>query len=104
MEGIDEKQRDKLRKEVKWLRWTKGRQIGEYLILPLVRHAKIPFDCYIIKYPVGSSIPRHTDPIKKGLAHHRLNFVFKKCKAGGEYQGEYVWKWGRVNVSSPRPA
>lgn len=43
----------------------------------------IPFDCYILKYPPGSSIPPHKD--KTEGKHFRVNFVVTHPK-GGEFQ------------------
>lgn len=46
------------------------------------------FDCYILKFPKGSSIDWHTDPLPNDVAvrkhHHRLNFFLKKPKEGGQ--------------------
>lgn len=44
----------------------------------------IGFDSYIIRYPVGSEIPPHTDPVKE-LRHFRLNIVIKRSKVGGRF-------------------
>lgn len=93
--------RKKISKNVKCFQWTRGRQIGEYLIMPIIRTKKLPFDLYIIKYPKGSYIPEHTDPVKKGFEHHRINFVFKKAHSGGEYKGTFEWKFWRFMKLRP---
>lgn len=44
----------------------------------------IPFDSYLIRYPEGSEIPSHTDPVQTGR-HYRLNIILKAPKSGGEF-------------------
>jgi hypothetical protein len=47
-----------------WLRWQKGRQNSGYdkLLLAAVPFP-IPFDCYLLRFPEGSQIPPHRDPV-----------------------------------------
>lgn len=69
----------------KLLRWQHGRQESGYdkmLLATLTR--PIPFDCYLIRYPIGSSIKPHTDPVKD-RRHFRLNIVVKPSPIGGEF-------------------
>ncbi len=55
--------------------WEEGRQGTGYRKLTLFRgHRFLPFDCYLIDYPVGSSVPTHTDPVE-GKRHFRLNIL-----------------------------
>jgi hypothetical protein len=44
----------------------------------------LPFDCYLIRYPIGSAIPPHKDQVSEGR-HFRMNLVLKKSRAGGEF-------------------
>lgn len=44
----------------------------------------LPFDSYLIRYPEGSSVPPHKDPVQKGK-HYRLNVILKSPKSGGEF-------------------
>ncbi len=44
----------------------------------------LPFDSYLIRYPEGSEIPPHTDPVSSGR-HYRLNIVLKSPRSGGEF-------------------
>jgi hypothetical protein len=44
----------------------------------------LPFDSYLIRYPEGSEIPPHTDPVLKGR-HYRLNLILKSSRSGGEF-------------------
>jgi hypothetical protein len=40
----------------------------------------IPFDCYLPRFPKGTQIPPHLDPI-----HYRLNNIVKRSPVGGEF-------------------
>ena len=44
----------------------------------------VPFDSYLIRYPDGSAIPPHTDPVQDGR-HYRLNIILKSPRSGGEF-------------------
>lgn len=44
----------------------------------------LPFDAYLLRFPEGSEIRPHTDPVSGGR-HYRLNIVVKKAQAGGEF-------------------
>ena len=49
--------RDYLRR---WLRWERGRQGSGYDKLLLAANAfLIPFDLYLLRFPVGTYIPPH---------------------------------------------
>jgi hypothetical protein len=66
-------------------RWQKGRQDGGYdKMLLFTARWPLRFDSYLIRYPEGSEIPPHTDPIKAGR-HYRLNIVLKSPRSGGEF-------------------
>lgn len=66
-------------------RWQRGRQGSGYdKMLLLTAPWPIPFDSYLIRYPEGSEIPPHTDPVKSGR-HYRMNVVLKSPRAGGEF-------------------
>lgn len=62
--------------------FKKGRQGTGYEKLTLWSLQRLKTDAYIIKYPEGSSIPPHTDPVD-GNKHYRLNLVLKKARVGG---------------------
>lgn len=66
-------------------RWQKGRQGTGYdkMLLATARWP-LPFDSYLIRYPEGSAIPPHTDPVQSGR-HYRLNIVLKSPRSGGEF-------------------
>jgi hypothetical protein len=66
-------------------RWQKGRQGSGYdKMLLLTAPWPVPFDSYLIRYPEGSEIPPHTDPVRSGR-HYRLNIVLKAPSSGGEF-------------------
>lgn len=66
-------------------RWQRGRQNSGYdKMLLATGRWPLPFDGYLIRYPEGSAIPPHTDPVKQGR-HYRLNIVLKASPRGGEF-------------------
>jgi len=66
-------------------RWQRGRQgTGYDKMLLLTAPWPIPFDSYLLRYPDGSEIPPHTDPVD-GKRHYRLNIILKSPKSGGEF-------------------
>ena len=69
----------------KAFRWQRGRQGSGYdKMLLLSAPWPIAFDSYLIRYPIGSSIPPHTDPVT-GKNHYRLNVIVKRSGGGGEF-------------------
>ena len=69
----------------KAFRWQRGRQGSGYdKMLLFTAMWPIPFDSYLIRYPEGSQVPPHKDPVTKGR-HYRLNVILKAPKAGGEF-------------------
>lgn len=66
-------------------KWERGRQGTGYDKMLLVTGTwPLGFDSYLIKYPEGSSIPPHTDPVKTG-SHYRLNIIIWKSPRGGDF-------------------
>ena len=75
-------------KNSNWLKWQKGRQGTGYDKILLAQNDKIiPFDCYLLRFPEGVSIPPHKDKVQRGK-HYRLNMILKKSKSGGEFLAE----------------
>jgi hypothetical protein len=67
------------------LRWQRGRQGGGYdKMLLLTARWPLAFDSYLIRYPEGSEIPPHIDPVTAGR-HYRLNVILKTPQRGGEF-------------------
>jgi hypothetical protein len=70
---------------MKFPKWQEGRQGTGYKVLTLINSKFFKFDCHILKYPEGSSIPPHKDPAKEGYEHYRLNITLKRSKIGGYF-------------------
>jgi hypothetical protein len=71
----------------KWFRWEKGRQgTGYDKCLTLASPFPVPFDCYLLRFPEGTEIPPHRDPVAAGR-HYRLNIVVKRAPSGGVLAG-----------------
>jgi hypothetical protein len=64
------------------MNWEEGRQGTGYFKKRLVETRwPFPFDLYLLKYPEGSSIPEHTDPVA-GKRHYRLNIELRRAVGG----------------------
>lgn len=61
------------------MKWKKGRQGSGYFKRLLLKGKT--WDLYLLKYPAGSHIETHLDPVE-GKEHHRINIVLKKSKGG----------------------
>lgn len=69
----------------KAFRWQPGRQgTGYDKMLLFTARWPLPFDSYLLRYPEGSEIPPHTDPVQAGR-HYRLNLILKSPRSGGEF-------------------
>lgn len=69
----------------RWFTWQRGRQGTGYDKMLLVTGTwPTGFDCYLIRYPEGSAIPPHTDPVT-AKKHYRLNIVIWKSPRGGDF-------------------
>ena len=77
------------------LAWEQGRQNSGYWKC-LLAQVRPYFDCYLLKYPQGSQISRHQDPVTD-RRHYRLNIVLWKAAKGGVFSCENpLLSWGRV--------
>lgn len=66
-------------------RWEQGRQgTGYEKMLLFTARWPLRFDSYLLRYPTGSEIPPHVDPVESGR-HYRLNVVVRSSKSGGEF-------------------
>ena len=83
-------------------RWQRGRQGSGYdKMLLLTAPWPLPFDSYLIRYPEGSSVPPHTDPVQQGR-HYRLNVILKSPKSGGEFVcADPIYSSKRVKLFRP---
>jgi hypothetical protein len=62
--------------------WIEGRQ-GSGYFKKLIFQGPF-FDCYLLKFPEGSCVHWHTDPVP-GKRHWRLNIFLKQCERGGHF-------------------
>ena len=70
---------------MKALSWQRGRQGTGYDKMRLLSGGwPIGFDCYLIRYPIGSQIPPHKDPVRTGR-HYRLNVIVWRSPKGREF-------------------
>jgi hypothetical protein len=68
---------------MRWLTWHNGRQAGGYSKLPLLpQWMSVLFNAaaYILKFPTGTGITEHTDPVEKGYNHYRINITLWKSR------------------------
>jgi hypothetical protein len=81
----------------KWLRWEQGRQLTGYdKMLLLAGRFPVPFDCYLLRFPEGSEISPHRDPVT-GRRHYSLNIILKKSPGGGDFVcGDPIVDYGRI--------
>jgi len=77
-------------------RWMSGRGGGGYSKLPLIEW---PFmDAYILKYPTGSYLPSHRDPLFVA-DHYRCNVVLQHADEGGRFIcDKTILKVGRLAI------
>ncbi len=69
----------------KLFRWERGRQQSGYDKMLLFGTLwPVKCDTYLLKFPEGSEIKPHTDPVRTGR-HYRLNIVLKNAKEGGDF-------------------
>ena len=83
-------------------RWQRGRQgTGYDKMLLLTARWPLPFDSYLLRYPEGTEIPPHTDPVRAGR-HYRLNLILKSPRSGGEFVcASPLWANARIKLFRP---
>ncbi|MDR3418628.1 MAG: hypothetical protein P4L83_20850 [Nevskia sp.] len=54
-------------------------------MLLLQSRVPLPFDMYLLRFPVGSGVGVHTDRVESGQ-HYRLNIILKPARRGGEFR------------------
>lgn len=83
-------------------RWQKGRQgTGYDKMLLITAPWPVPFDSYLIRYPEGSEIPSHTDPVAKGR-HYRFNLILKAPRSGGDFVCSHpIYETKRIKLFRP---
>lgn len=81
-----------------WYRWQPGRQGSGYEKMILCRF--LFFDLYLLRYPTGSYIDKHIDPVPR-WRHFRLNFVLKKAEGGDFVCPDAFLNSGRIKFFRP---
>jgi hypothetical protein len=85
-----------------WMRWQRGRQgTGYDKLLLWVNPFLIPFDLYILRFPDGTEVPPHRDPVT-ARRHYRLNIILKRPRSGGEFLCEDpIFETRRIKLFRP---
>jgi hypothetical protein len=85
-----------------WMRWQQGRQgTGYDKLLILVNPFLIPFDLYLLRFPDGTEIPSHRDPVTE-RRHFRLNIILKRPRSGGEFScQDPIFETKRIKLFRP---
>jgi hypothetical protein len=60
---------------MKFFEWTLGRQGTGYEKMPLFISKQLKCDFYLLKFPAGTVVPTHTDPVDKEYDHYRINYT-----------------------------
>jgi hypothetical protein len=61
----------------------------------------VRFDLYLLRYPTGSSVPAHVDPVD-GQRHFRLNVVLREATVGGRFMCvSPIFETRRIKVFRP---
>jgi hypothetical protein len=86
----------------KALRWERGRQQSGYdKMLLILSPFPVPFDWYLLRFPTGSEIPPHVDPVD-GRRHFRLNIILRPAQKGGEFIcTDPIWNRKRIKLFRP---
>lgn len=85
-------------------KWVDGIHQTGYRILTLAyvsRFTPVPFDCYLIEYPPGSSIPPHKDVLKSGNKHFRVNLILTHPEGGEFVVEKAIFKSKWLNIFRP---
>lgn len=88
----------------KWLRWEKGRQEGSYskmLLIPEWLSNFLNADAYLLKFPVGSSVIKHKDPVQEGYKHYRMNITLSGKGKGRMYILGPIIRFWRIEIFRP---
>ena len=90
-----------LRKILSRLPWQSGRQNSGYYKLKLLISTRFLFDVYILKFPEGSYIDNHRDPVTNDFDHYRMNIVLIPAIRGGKFVIAGKAQEGRVHRFRP---
>lgn len=82
-------------------KWQQGRQMTHYYKMLMLRSERFRFDIYLLKFPTGSYINDHKDPVPNGYEHHRINFILNKNFKGGKFVIKGKSQEGRIHRFRP---
>jgi hypothetical protein len=91
---------------MKFFTWEPGRQDTGYQRLRVIhwgfpnwlKKRALGIDLYVLRYPAGSYLPVHTDPVP-GYRHFRFNVVMKQSKSGGKFLCDNtIFNTGRIKL------
>jgi hypothetical protein len=61
----------------------------------------LPFDLYLLRYPRGSSVPVHVDPVDE-KRHFRVNIILREAHVGGHFRcTRPIFETRRIKVFRP---
>ncbi|GAB4186962.1 MAG: hypothetical protein Tsb002_11880 [Wenzhouxiangellaceae bacterium] len=91
--------------EARWWRWQRGRQQSGYDKFCLLQlRWPLPCDAYLLRFPVGSSVPPHRDAVSAGR-HYRVNLILRHARSGGEFHcDDMLWSSRRIKWFRPDQA
>ncbi len=83
--------------------WQSGRQGSGYDKLSLFVSQRFKCDFYLLRFPTGTGVPSHTDPVQKGYNHYRINFVYRGYNRIGDrmYVLGKSWRFWRFVFFRP---
>lgn len=84
------------------LNWECGRQGNGYKKMRLINiNWPIKFDLYLLKFPINSFVPLHTDPVIKGK-HYRLNITLNpSISASQMIEGRWIYSNRYIKLFRP---
>lgn len=83
------------------LKWMQGRQMTHYYKMAIISSDRFKFDMYLLKFPTGSYINDHKDPVSEGFEHHRVNIILNKGFKGGKFVMNGKAQQGRIHRFRP---
>ena len=57
------------------MRWEQGRQPATSAVKKWKLWSRWSFDVYLLRAYAGTEVRAHTDPVARGMAHHRINIT-----------------------------
>ena len=84
------------------MKWIEGRQGSGYEKMKIFISDLLKCDMYLLRFKEGSYIDTHTDPVKEGWNHYRINIVLQDAIEGGEFVCENaIFRSSFINFFRP---